>query len=180
PIAELLASADPQAGAGVFRRCEACHSSGKGEPAKVGPNLWNVVGGPIGHMEGFGYSPAMQERHAAGDTWTYENLDHFLTKPSGFIPGTKMTFAGLPKPEDRANVIAYLRTLSDNPPPLPTPQASAPAGAGEAGGLGSDQPASQETPDQGQPAQPEGGSQGEADPSGAQQSPAPDDQSEGQ
>jgi cytochrome c len=128
PIAVRLASADVAAGENVAKKCAACHTLGKGEPAKVGPNLYNVVGGPDGHMQGFKYSAAMQARHDAGDKWTFDDLDHFLTSPKAFVPGTAMGFAGLPKPEDRANVIAFLHTLSDAPIPLPTPDA-APAAA---------------------------------------------------
>jgi cytochrome c len=128
PIAVRLATADVAAGEAVSKKCAACHTFAKGEPAKVGPNLYNVVGGPDGHMQGFKYSAAMQARHDAGDKWTFDDLDHFLTSPKAFVPGTAMGFAGLPKPEDRANVIAFLHTLSDAPIPLPTPDA-APAAA---------------------------------------------------
>ncbi len=97
----------------------------KGEPKKVGPNLWGVVGGPAAHHGGFDYSDAMEAKRKEGFTWTFENLDQFLTNPKGFIPGTAMSFAGLKKPGERADVIAYLRTLSDNPVPLPAATAAA-------------------------------------------------------
>jgi cytochrome c len=116
PIATLLASADPAAGAAIAKKCATCHSFGKGEAAKVGPNLWGVVGSNPGQMAGFAYSPAVT---GLGVPWDYENLNTFLTSPKAYAPGTKMTFAGLKKAEDRAAVVAYLRTLSDTPLALP-------------------------------------------------------------
>jgi|SRR5437868_3845093 len=128
PIALRLASANADNGADVAKKCLACHTLMKDQPAKVGPNLWGVIGGPAAHQPGFKYSDAMLMERDKGWTWTYDNLDQFLTAPKMAIPGTAMGFAGLPKPEDRADVIAYLRTLSDNPPPLPaTAAATAPA-----------------------------------------------------
>jgi cytochrome c len=116
-VAALMAKADAQAGAEQFRKCAACHDGSKGGPNKVGPNLWGVIGGPKAHKEDYTYSKAMMEKH--GEKWDYADLFKFLKKPAGFVPGTKMSFAGIPKPEDRANAIAYLRSLSDNPQPLP-------------------------------------------------------------
>jgi cytochrome c len=116
PISGLLANADPAKGQEVAKKCATCHSFGNGEPAKVGPNLWGIVGNKHAHMEGFPYSEAMK---STAGTWDYAALAHFLLSPKSYVPGTKMTFAGLKKPEDRAAVIAYLRTLSDNPVPLP-------------------------------------------------------------
>ncbi len=113
----LLASADPAAGEKVFSKCKACHNAEKGGANQVGPNLWNIVGAPIAHHEGFKYSSALAGK--SGGKWTYEELDIYLTSPKSFAPGTKMTFAGLSKPDDRANVIAFLRSRSDSPPPLP-------------------------------------------------------------
>ncbi|CAA7619410.1 cytochrome c family protein [Magnetospirillum sp. UT-4] len=97
---------DAAAGAKVFNQCKACHTV---EPGKnrVGPSLHGIVGRPSGKVEGFKYSPAMA---GANLTWTPENLDKYLADPKGFIPGNKMAYAGLKKPEDRANVIAYLAT----------------------------------------------------------------------
>jgi cytochrome c len=118
PVAPLLASADVAAGESyVSKRCTACHSFEKGGPNKVGPDLYGVVGRPKAHREGFSYSSAMQDK---GGEWTYADLNHFLHKPKDFVPGTKMAFAGIKDVQDRADVIAYLRTLNDNPPPLPS------------------------------------------------------------
>ena len=122
PIGALLASANPDAGKAVFKQCTACHTPDKGGKNAVGPNLWSIVGNPKGHHEGYSYSKAMQAAAEKGGdeaVWTYDNLNAFLTSPKGYLPGTKMTFAALRKPEDRANVIAYLRTLADSPKPLP-------------------------------------------------------------
>jgi len=116
PIAPLLASADPAAGEKAAKACASCHSFDKGGGAKVGPNLWGVVGGPHGHMEGFAYSSAIKDMPG---TWDYEALNHFLYNPKGYAPGTKMTFAGIKKDQERANVIAWLRTQADSPVPLP-------------------------------------------------------------
>jgi cytochrome c len=116
PIAPLLASAKAEDGQKVSRQCAACHTFDKGGKSGVGPNLYGVVGGHTAHLEGFAYSPAMKAKNSE---WDYEALNQFLANPKGFVPGTKMAFAGLRKPEDRAAIIAYLRTLSDNPKPLP-------------------------------------------------------------
>lgn len=116
PLAVLLASADPAAGANTAKQCGACHDFTKANTNKVGPGLWDKINHPIGKHDGFAYSPAMAGH---GGEWDYEALDKFLTSPKGFLPGTKMAFAGLTRPQQRANVIAYLRSLSDNPAPLP-------------------------------------------------------------
>jgi len=105
-ISELMASANADAAASTIKKCIACHTLEKGGANKVGPNLWDVVGSSKIHDKNFAYSKAML---AAGGVWTEEDLFHFLTKPSKFMPGTKMSFAGLKKPEDVANVIAYLK-----------------------------------------------------------------------
>lgn len=127
PLDVRLAKADAAKGEAAAKKCLACHTLGQGEPAKVGPNLYNVVGGPIAHQEGFAYSDAILKKKAEDGTWTFENLDHFLLSPKAFIPNTKMTFLGIKKDGERADVIAYLRTLSPNPVPLPAPVATAPA-----------------------------------------------------
>ncbi|HYG91896.1 MAG TPA: cytochrome c family protein [Azospirillum sp.] len=115
-IGPLLASADLAAGQTAAKACAACHSFNKGEPGKVGPNLYGLVGGPKAHVQGFAYSDALAKK---GGNWDYEDLNRFLHDPKGYAPGTKMTFAGVKKDQERANIIAYLRSLSDNPPPLP-------------------------------------------------------------
>lgn len=121
PIATLMASADATAGEVVFKKCTSCHTGGKGGANKVGPNLFGVVERPVASHEGFGYSAAMKDFSKGGsETWTYENLNQFLTSPKKFVAGTAMGFAGLKKEEERANLIAYLRSLSDAPVALPT------------------------------------------------------------
>ena len=117
-IATALAAADVAAGEAFSRRCAACHSFGAGEPNRVGPNLYDIVGRVIGGHEGYSYSDAFVALKTAGETWTYEKLDAFLTNPRADIPGTKMSFAGIPAEGDRHNLIAYLRTLSATPAPL--------------------------------------------------------------
>jgi cytochrome c len=105
-IASLIASADIDAGAKVFKKCATCHTAVQGGGNKVGPNLFGVVGRKRASIAGFAYSEAMK---AKGGSWTVEDLNLWLTKPRDFVPGTKMGFAGLPKDKDRANVIAYLK-----------------------------------------------------------------------
>lgn len=120
PIAPLLASADLAAGETVFKKCASCHTWEKGGKNKVGPNLWDVVGGKIGsHAADFKYSAALVAYGEDGKTWTYDELNGFLFKPKAHIKGTAMGFAGLKKTQDRANIIAWLRSHSDNPMALP-------------------------------------------------------------
>lgn len=116
PIAPLLAKADAAAGQTAAKACAACHSFEKGGANKVGPNLFGVLGGSKGHVQGFGYSDALVK---TGGQWSYDELNKFLYDPKAYAPGTKMTFAGLKKDQERANVIAYLRSLADTPQPLP-------------------------------------------------------------
>lgn len=128
PISPLLASADPSRGmADTQKLCSACHSFNEGGKAGVGPNLYGVVGGPHGHMEGYQYSSAMEKMHAK--PWTYEELNAWLKKPTAYMPGTKMGFAGLNSAHDRADIIAYLNADSQKPLPLPAAVAPTPAAA---------------------------------------------------
>ncbi len=116
-IPALMKQASSQAGEALFKKCMVCHTDDKGGPNKIGPNLWNVVGRPKGTEAGYTYSTEMTKK---GGEWDYDSLFHFIHKPRDFVPGTKMSFIGLSKPEDIANVIAYLREkASDNPKPLP-------------------------------------------------------------
>lgn len=117
PIGPLLASADLAAGEKAFKRCATCHTFDKSGANKVGPNLYGVVGGAKGSASGFAYSDALK---TMAGTWTYDELNAFLTKPKDFLAGTKMTFAGIRKAQDRADIIAFMRQHADTPFPLPT------------------------------------------------------------
>ena len=135
PIENLLAKADVKAGeAFASKICAACHSFTEGGKAGIGPNLYNVVGGPHAHMQGFNYSNALKSKSGP---WTFAALNEWLTKPSAYAPGTRMTYAGVTDDQMRANVIDYLHTLSSKPEPLPAPvavpAAAAAAGAAPAG-----------------------------------------------
>lgn len=142
PIEALLASASAEKGQATAKQCQACHTFEKGGPNRVGPNLWGVVGRPKASEAGFNYSAAMK---AKGGNWTFDELNHFIANPRGYVPGTAMTFAGLSRDAQRADVIAFLRTQSDNPLPLPkvaegaakpaeAPKADAPKPAAPAAG----------------------------------------------
>jgi cytochrome c len=123
PIAPLLAKADIGQGKQFADTiCAACHSFNKGGKPIVGPNLYGVVGGPHDHEAGFDYSPALEK--FKGQPWTYDALNHWLDDPATYAPGTRMTFAGIPQAQLRADVIDYLHTLSDHPEPLPSPEAA--------------------------------------------------------
>lgn len=119
-LGTLLAVADVSAGERLFRRCVSCHNAAPGAGNLQGPNMWDVVGRDIGVYPGFGYSSIMADW--PGD-WTYENLDAFIASPRGYMNGTAMAFAGIRDEADRANLLAYLQTLSDNPVPFPSPAA---------------------------------------------------------
>ncbi|KAB1089045.1 cytochrome c family protein [Neorhizobium galegae] len=125
PIAQLLVKADAKAGEATFKKCQSCHSGEKGGPNKVGPDLWGIVDRPVAEHEGFSYSAGMKDFSKAGaEHWTFDNLNHFLTAPKAFVKGTAMGFAGVKADAERANLIAYLRTLADSPVPLPDPNAA--------------------------------------------------------
>lgn len=131
-VLPLLASASAEAGAAVFKKCAACHTDDSGGANKVGPNLWGVINRPVASHAGFAYSAPMKEFAQGGKVvWDYEHLDHFLASPKALVKGTAMGFAGLKKVEDRAAVIAYLRTTADSPAPLPEASAAPAAPAAE-------------------------------------------------
>jgi len=123
PIEALLASANIKQGETSAKKCAACHTFNKGGPNRVGPNLWGIVGREHHSAAGFNYSAAMKKTTGK---WTIAELNTFLKNPKEMVPGTTMSFAGLPRATERANVIAYLNSLSDNPQPLPK-AAAAPA-----------------------------------------------------
>jgi cytochrome c len=131
PIETLLAHASVEKGQATAKQCGACHTFEKGGPNRVGPNLYDIVGHERGTgRNGFNFSQAMKSK---GGTWTYDELNKFLTNPRGYIPGTNMTFAGLSRDQQRADVIAYLRTLSDSPQPLPAAAEAKPADNAQGG-----------------------------------------------
>jgi cytochrome c len=116
--------ADAAKGEQVFKKCAACHNADKGGANALGPNLWGVIGKPHGHVAGFAYTDALKGKPG---NWDFASLSEWLANPKKYAPGTKMTFAGLSNPEDRANIIAYLNSKSDSPLPLPAAPAAAPA-----------------------------------------------------
>lgn len=111
-LAARLAGADSSRGEKVFRKCVACHTVEKGGRKKIGPNLWGIVGAPVGAREGFRYSRALL---AFGGSWAPERLDAYLAKPRGLVRGGSMSFVGLKREQDRADVIAFLNGMSDSP-----------------------------------------------------------------
>jgi cytochrome c len=117
PIEQLLANADVKRGESAAKKCAACHTFNKGGRPLVGPNLWGVVGRPKASQPGFNYSAALK---AKGGNWTIDDINQFITNPKGMVPGTNMTFAGDSHARERADIIAYLNSLSDSPAPLPT------------------------------------------------------------
>jgi len=120
PIATLLATADIVKGEAVFKKCAACHNIAQGGANGIGPNLWAAMGKPHGHVAGFAYSDALK---SVPGNWDWEGMDKWLSNPKKYAPGTKMTFAGLGNPEERANLILYLNAQGSNLP-LPTPPAA--------------------------------------------------------
>jgi cytochrome c len=133
PIAFYLAAANAEKGAAVFKKCAACHTITPGGANGIGPNLHAIVGQPIGGKPGFAYSDALK---AKGGNWGFQELSDWLKAPKAYIPGNKMSFAGLGKPEDRANVILYMNTQGSNLPLPAVPAevaAAAPADAAPAG-----------------------------------------------
>jgi cytochrome c len=137
PVEFYLASADVAKGEQVFKKCTACHNADNGGANALGPNLWGVLGEPIGKgAHGFAFSEALASK---GGTWDWHSLDAWLANPKKFAPGTKMTFAGLSNPQDRADVIAFLNQHSDAPKPLPAaPAEAAPDASAAKPGTGPD------------------------------------------
>lgn len=115
-LSEMLAIGSADSGAKISKKCAACHNFDKGGANKIGPDLWGVLGRDIASVPDFSYSSALGDKEGA---WDYDKLNEFLHSPKGWAPGTKMTFAGLSKPQDRADLLLYLRSLSDAPAPLP-------------------------------------------------------------
>lgn len=141
-VIAALPSANSDNGAATFKKCLACHSAQKDAASKAGPNLWGVLGRPHGSYPDFkGYSDAMKSKNVE---WNYADLAHFLHKPREFMPGTKMIFAGVSDTGELADLIAYIRTLSDSP--LPLPEASAPAAQPDAGAAPETPPADGQAP----------------------------------
>ena len=116
PIEQLLANADAGRGENAAKKCAACHTFKQGGRPLVGPNLWGVVGRPKASEAGFNYSAALKSK---GGNWTIDDINQFITNPKAFVPGTNMTFAGVPRATERADIVTYLNGLSDNPAPLP-------------------------------------------------------------
>lgn len=112
----LVASAKPDGGQAVFKKCAACHTAEKGGANKIGPNLWGVVGRSKASVPGFAFSDPLK---AKGGDWTYEDLARFIHAPKEFVPNTKMVFAGIDDVSQMADLLAYLRTLADSPAPPP-------------------------------------------------------------
>jgi cytochrome c len=129
PLPVLLAAATPDGGQSEAKACNACHDFEPGGAAKIGPPLWGVVGRDIASVEGFAYSDALLEKDGQ---WTFDALNAFLENPKSWAPGTKMTYAGIRQPEDRADVLVYLRSLAENPVPLPEAPAQAAEGGAQA------------------------------------------------
>ena len=118
-LGAMLAKADAANGEKVFKKCATCHTVEKDGKNKVGPNLWGVVGNHRAHLESFAFSDALK---SLGGQWDLASLNEFLANPKGYIPGTKMAFAGVKKPTDRADLLVYLNSLADSPAPLPPPE----------------------------------------------------------
>jgi cytochrome c len=133
PLPVLLASADPAKGQSAAKKCAACHVFEKGGPNKIGPGLYEIVGRDIAAHPGFAYSTALKSK---GAKWSFDELNAFLANPKGYAPGTIMAFAGVTNPKERADLIKYMQTLSENPVPIPAaaaaPAPAAPSGNAEA------------------------------------------------
>lgn len=122
PIEVMMASADMSKGAEVFKKCASCHNANDGGANGIGPNLWGVIGKPLAQHAGFAYSDALKGK---GGVWDFATMNEWLANPRKFASGTKMSFAGLAKPEDRANVIVWLNAQGSNLPLPAAPEATA-------------------------------------------------------
>ena len=116
PLPVLLAKASADNGEKAAKKCLTCHTFDKGGANKIGPNLWGALGANKARVQGFAYSDGMKGK---GGAWSFDDMNKFLINPKDFVPGTKMVFAGVASPQERADILAYLRKLSDSPPPLP-------------------------------------------------------------
>jgi cytochrome c len=128
----LLPAADLAAGQAAFARCQACHNAASGGADGIGPNLFGVVGGPVMHRAGFAYSDAMAAHKAEAPTWGLDEMDQFLTAPGRYIPGTKMSFAGIRDTNTRVNLIAWLRSQGSGGMAIPAPDPARQPGAAPA------------------------------------------------
>lgn len=128
PLATLLASGDAAKGEAVFKKCTACHTIAQGGASGIGPNLWATMGKPHGHIPGFAYSDALK---GVSGNWDWEGMDKWLANPKKYAPGTKMTFAGLGNPEERANLLLYINSQGSNLPLPAAPAADAAAAPAE-------------------------------------------------
>ena len=128
----VLPAADLAAGEAAFARCQACHTANTGGADGIGPNLFGVIGGPAMHRAGFAYSDAMAKHKAEAPTWGYDEIDHFLTAPGRYIPGTKMSFAGIRDEKTRINLIAWLRSNGSGGFAIPAPDPARQPGAAAA------------------------------------------------
>lgn len=143
-IAARMQTASAEAGESLITRCQSCHDYSPENANRTGPGIYGVVGHPIASHEGFNYSDALATLGANGEVWDYEHLDAFLESPRNYAPGTLMSFAGLSNPDDRANLIAFLRENSDDPLPLPEAPAEEEAAPAEGGEGGEDAPVEDE------------------------------------
>ena len=125
----VLPTADLAAGEAAFARCQACHNVASGGADGIGPNLYGVVGGPVMHRAGFAYSEAMAGHKAEAPTWGYDQLDQFITAPGRYVPGTKMSFAGIRDQQTRVNLIAWLRSQGSGGFGIPAPDPARQPGA---------------------------------------------------
>ena len=138
PIAFYLASADAAKGADVFKKCAACHNADPGGANALGPALYGTMGAPIAGHAGFAYSDALKK---VGGSWDWDKMSAWLANPKKFAPGTKMTFAGLSKPEDRANLMLFLNSRGGKLTVPPPPAEDAAVAAAEAEGAGAEKAA---------------------------------------